>query len=151
LWERLFAPADFMQKGLAASWTRDAVIRNNIANVETPGFKASDLVFEDLLAQALVGSGFKGVKTNERHIDIGPYRRFKGAKTRDGHIDIGEDPEVAPMIVERYDTSMRMDENNVDIEGENVRLAQNTLFYNTLLEKLNGELRRLRLAITEGR
>jgi len=46
---------------------------------------------------------------------------------------------------------MRMDENNVDIEAENVKLAQNSLYYNTLIEKMNSEIRRLRTAITEGR
>jgi flagellar basal-body rod protein FlgB len=44
-----------------------------------------------------------------------------------------------------------MDGNNVDIESENVKMAQNSLYYNTLMEKLNSELRRLRTAISEGR
>ncbi|MDR0490936.1 MAG: flagellar basal body rod protein FlgB [Oscillospiraceae bacterium] len=151
MWDRIFKPADLLQKGLSASWTRNAVIRNNIANVETPGFKASDVVFEELLAQALEGSGFKGAKTHERHIDIGPYKQFKGVKTHEGHIDIGDSPSVDALIVERGDTSMRMDGNNVDIEAENVRLARNSIYYNTLMEKLNSELRRIKLAVTEGK
>ena len=46
---------------------------------------------------------------------------------------------------------MKMDGNNVDIDYENVELAKNTLYYNTLVEKLNSEFSMLRLAITEGR
>jgi len=135
MWDKIFKPIDLLQKGLSASWTRNAVIRNNIANVETPNFKASDVEFETLMAQAIEGSGFVGTKTHPKHIDI-------------GGTDIDS---VTPRIYERKDKSMRMDGNNVDIEDENVKLAQNSLYYNTLLEKLNSEIRRLRMAITEGK
>ena len=135
MWNNIFKPMDVLQRGLSASWTRNAVIRNNIANVETPGFKASDVEFETLFARALEGSGFVGVKTHPKHIDIGSGN-FNNLNAR---------------IVERTDTNMRMDENNVDIEAENVKLAQNSLYYNTLMEKLNSEIRRLRMAISEGR
>jgi flagellar basal-body rod protein FlgB len=135
MWNDLFMPLDIMQKGLSASWTRNAVIRNNIANVETPGFKASDVEFRTQFAQSLQSE------------------RFKGTKTHPGHIDIGASniPAFETRIVKRDDLSMRMDGNNVDIESENVKLAQNSLYYNTLMEKLNSEIRRLRAAISEGR
>ena len=136
MWDKLFKPVDLLQKGLSAAWTRNAVIRNNIANVETPGFKASDVEFETLMAQAIDVSSFKGTKTHPRHIDIGGAASLSSVK---------------PLIAERRVLSMRMDENNVDIEDENVKLAQNSLYYNTLLEKMNSEIRRLRMAITEGR
>ncbi|MCL2046279.1 MAG: flagellar basal body rod protein FlgB [Oscillospiraceae bacterium] len=135
MWDNMFKPVDMLHQGLSAAWTRNAVIRNNIANVETPNFKASDLQFEEHMARAISGSGFTGTKTHERHIDIGT-----------GNIDT-----VAPRITERQGLSMRMDGNNVDIEDENVKLAQNSLYYNTVLEKLNSEFRRLRMAISEGR
>ena len=135
MWNKIFKPVDLLQRGLSASWTRNAVIRNNIANVETPNFKASDVEFETLMAQAIEGAGFVGTKTHPRHIDIG----------------VNELDSIRPMIVERKNLSMRMDGNNVDIEDENVKLAQNSLYYNTLLEKLNSEIRRLRMAITEGK
>ena len=135
MWDKIFKPMDLLQRGLSASWTRNAVIRNNIANVETPNFKASDVEFETLMAQAIEGSRFVGTKTHPRHIDIGA----------------AELDSVRPRIVERKNLSMRMDGNNVDIEDENVKLAQNSLYYNTLLEKLNSEIRRLRMAITEGK
>ena len=147
MWDKLFRPVDLLQNGLEASWRRNTVIRNNIANVETPGFKASDVEFESLLVKALEeeqsGSGFVGAKTHEGHRDIGSgVRKEKSAE------DIMS---VGPQTVKRGDTSMRMDGNNVDIESENVKLAQNSLYYNTLVEKMNSEIRRLRMAITEGR
>jgi len=137
MWEKMYKPMDLLQKGLSASWQRNAVIRHNIANVETPGFKASVLEFESLFAKALREDvGFVGTRTHEGH-------RFLGT-----HTDIMT---LQPSVTQSRTLSMRMDGNNVDIENENVRLAQNSIYYNTLMEKMNSEIRRLRLAISEGR
>ena len=154
MFDNMFKSTDLLQKGLSAAWTRNAVIRHNIANVETPGFKASDIEFETLLVRALedTGGGFRGAATHEWHID---RKGFIGSKTHPKHLDIGSGlsgiESVEPRLVKRENLSMRMDGNNVDIEDENVKLAQNSLYYNTLLEKMNSELRRLRMAITEGK
>lgn len=136
MWDDLFASADLLQKGLHASWVRNATIRNNIANSETPGFKSSEVVFESLVSEALSETGFKGKLTREKHIEIG------GAENLE---------DISERVVKIKDTSMRMDENNVDIEAENAKLAQNSIQYNTLLLKLNSELNRIKLAVTEGR
>jgi len=135
MWDKLYKPMDMIQKGLSASWMRNAVIRNNIANIETPNFKASVLDFESLLKRALDESGFVGTMTHRGHRELG----------------VTSLENVRPLISESRDLSMRMDGNNVDIESENVKLAQNSIFYNTLVEKLNSEVRRLRMAISEGR
>jgi len=141
MWNNMYKSVDLLQRGLSASWTRNAVIRNNIANVETPNFKSSDVEFESLLARALLedNSGFKGTMTHPRHIEIG------------SGYDRADISEITPQLYKRQDTSMRYDGNNVDIEAENVKLAQNSLYYNTLIEKMNSEIRRLRTAIMEGR
>jgi flagellar basal-body rod protein FlgB len=124
-----------LRRGLDAAWTRNAVIRNNIANVETPNFKASEVEFESLLARSLqASSSFQGAVTHPRHIEF---------SSRTGP--------VTHRIVQRRDTSMRLDGNNVDIEAENVRLAQNSIWYNTIVEQMNGEIRRLRMAIQDTR
>ena len=158
MWDNMYKSMDLLQKGLSASWTRNAVIRNNIANVETPNFKASDVEFESLMERALMEDCCHSrlLSTHEWHID---KKGFKSATTHDKHIEFGngfckryEDvSSVTAQVNLREDTSMRMDGNNVDIEDENVKLAQNSLYYNTLLEKMNSEIRRLRMAINEGR
>lgn len=134
MWDKLFESADLLQKGLSACWTRNAVIRNNIANVETPNFKSSDVEFETIFAETLGIGGIERKTTNEMH--------YGGGR---------ELSSVSAVIVENDGTSMRMDGNNVDIEAENVKLAQNSIEYNTILSKLNSELRRIKLAINEGR
>ena len=135
MWDKLFKPVDVMQRGLSAAWMRNAVIRNNIANVETPRFKASVVEFESIFAKAIDEGGFAAARTHSGHREFGT----------------GTLSNVTPMIRQSRELSMRLDGNNVDIESENVRLAQNSLYYNTLMEKLNSEIRRLRMAIAEGR
>jgi len=137
MWDRMFRSMDVMQRSLSASWHRNAVIRNNIANIETPGFKASRVEFESILARTVRDTtGFRNSMTHPGHRD------FRGR---------GDIMSVQPHIYQSRALSMRLDGNNVDIESENVALAQNSLFYNTVTEKLNSEIRRLRTAISEGR
>jgi flagellar basal-body rod protein FlgB len=144
MFDKMYDSIDLLQNGLSAAWTRNAVIRNNIANAETPGFKASDVEFESLLRNALneQSGGFVGWKTHPKHRDIGSGTR----KT-----DLSTLSSISPQVVKREGTSMLMNENNVDIDAENVKFAQNSLYYNTLLEKMNSEIRRLRMVISEAR
>lgn len=132
----IFESTKHLEKGLDAAWLRNQVISNNIANAETPGFKSSSVEFESVFAAALDDtSGFDNKITRDKHISFS-----------------NTDPDgVVPTVVKNSGTDMRMDGNNVDIDYENVELAKNTLYYNTLVEKLNTEFSMLRMAITEGR
>lgn len=131
----MFKSTKVLEKALDASWTRNKVISNNIANVDTPGFKAQKVEFEDFLAQAIDNRAIKGTITNEKHIPIGA----------------GSLHNVQMKISQDSTTSMRLDGNNVDIESEMAQLAKNNIQYNALVEKLSGEFSRLRTAINEGR
>lgn len=133
----LFSPTmDLLGKGLDAASLRNRVIANNLANVDTPGFKRSEVLFEEELRKAMNQQGkITGYLTNERHIPIG------GRPAVD----------VKPQVVVRNDTAMRNDGNNVDIDREMAALAKNTILYTALAQELNGEFTKLRTAITEGR
>lgn len=123
-------------KGLDAASLRNTVIADNLANVDTPGFKRSDVVFEDELRKAIAGNGkIKGFITNEKHIPIG------GSTAAD----------VSPQVVKENDTSIRNDGNNVDIDREMAALAKNTITYLTETQLLNDEFSKIRSAIFEGR
>ena len=138
MWNKLFSGVNLLETGLRISWTRNAVLRNNIANAETPGFKSSDVEFEDILTRSLETVVCKD--------------DFKPKLTRSKHIDFTWQPlDVSPRIVKNEDRSMLFNENNVDVEAENVKLAQNSLYYNTLVAKLSGELTRIKLAVREGK
>lgn len=124
----LFSNVNLLEKGLDASWLKNQVIANNIANVDTPNFKSSSVAFEDAFQAALEDDG------------------FSAKKTRDGHIDF-ESQSIEAAVQTNTDTSAGLDGNNVDIDYENAELAKNSILYNTLIEQVSSEFRKLDSAI----
>lgn len=134
--ERILNRTGIMEKTLDAGWARNEAISNNIANVDTPGYKRKTVEFEEMLNQAMDKNGLKGFRTDPRHIPIG----------------IPDIDEVGIKVVEDKSTlSYRLDGNNVDIENEMALMAKNTIQYNTVTQKLSGEFRKLKSVISEGR
>ena len=132
--DKLFSGTSSLERGLDASWMKNKVISDNIANADTPNFKSSKVEFKNLLNAEISKDG------------------FTARKTRKGHIDFtNESSDSLLTITENTDTTMRMDGNNVDIEYEASELAKNSIYYNALAQKLNSEFARLRSAIKEGR
>ena len=108
---------------------RHAVTAENIANVETSGYKAKRLKFEELLAGQ--GPSIEGYRTDPAHLPIG--RR-----------DIED---VAPQQVDRrtgYDNGI----NDVDIDQEMAELATNDLSYRLATRLLSMRYGMLQTAIT---
>ncbi|UOO38800.1 flagellar basal body rod protein FlgB [Oscillospiraceae bacterium CM] len=130
----MFSSVNTLQKGLNASWLRNEVIANNIANVDTPGFKASHVQFEDLMAEAAGSDGgtLSMETTNDKHLG------FSGGAAISS---------VEPQVVTDETTSTRLDGNNVNIENEMVELAKNSINYYTTVTKINSEFRKLNTAI----
>lgn len=126
---------NYLGRGLAAANLRQEVISNNIANVNTPNFKKSDVVFEELLAKE-IGMDDSGrlplVRTHDRHLPVG---MIGGAKAS---------------IQEDDTTTMRVDNNNVDIDIEMASLAKNQLYYNAMATELGGYVNKLKNIITSG-
>lgn len=136
MFDKMFSNVSLLKKGLDASWLKNEVISNNVANVDTPGFKSSSVDFESVFKDALDGDS-----------------DFVGFKTREGHIDIGVEDvsDLNAKIIQNNETSMKLDGNNVDIDSEMTELAKNTIYYNMLSIKVSKELGRIRMAITEGK
>lgn len=130
----MFGEVEKLKTGMDATWKRSEVILNNMANADVPGFKRSTVRFEEYYQAALMegDSAFKLKQTREKHIDIG-----------------SANPPVMQVETDTS-TSMRMDENNVDIETEMTDLTTTVLQYQTLQTKLVGEFGQLRIAITGG-
>jgi len=136
LFDSMFGMTNALEKGLDACALRNQVIADNIANADTPGFKASRVKFEEYVKSAIEeGGGLALKQTREKHMDIGTPG-IEG---------------VRPQVVADTGTTMRMDGNNVDVEYEMNELAKNNIEYYALLQKMNSEFIRLRTAITEGR
>lgn len=122
-----------LSHALDGSALRNEIIANNIANVDTPNFKRSEVLFEDQLRQLLIDSNqtTRLKVTNPRHIQV--------TKTKEA---------FKPEIYQLNDLSYRNDNNNVDIDVETAKMSKNYLFYDALSTSMTQEIRLLRLAIT---
>lgn len=125
---------DYAQRGLQAANMRQEVISNNIANVNTPDFKRSDVIFESMLAKEM-GLG------EDKH-------KLKMVRTRDRHLPQAENGRAAAFIQLDNTTTMRVDGNNVDIDAEMASLAKNQIYYNALAKKVGGYVQSVKNVIT---
>lgn len=127
-----------LEKGLDTESLRRKVIGNNIANVDVPHFKRSEVNFESELKRAIreretvEANRTPARLTDERHIPFHIARDVKG---------------VQPRINLDYSTSMRNDGNNVDIEKEMVDAAKNKMRYDAMITSLGHNFRMLKMSI----
>lgn len=122
-----------LEQALAASSLRQKVISNNIANVNTPGYKKSEVRFEDMLQSAMNGDRIPLLQTNPRHLPL----QQSGIPT--------------PQVNVIGNTSMRTDGNNVDIDIEMANLAKNSIYYDAIAQQLGSYFSVIKSAIKEGR
>ena len=124
----------FLEKALDGSARRHEVMTNNIANVDTPNFKRSDIPFEEELKRAMESSSTISVQT-----------------TNPKHMSLQSSDEPSFVVVQSNDLTMRKDGNNVDIDKEMTEMAKNNVYYNAYLQMLTSKLTMLKYAIQEGK
>ena len=112
-----------LEKAADASWLRDQCISNNIANVDTPGYKRQDVDFESVLEKEL---GYRRTESMDEKV----------ANVKLSRLKVGAYTDAAGF-------SYRTDRNNVDIENENVLLARNQLQYQGLMRSITSEFENL--------
>ena len=122
-----------LEKGLDLALLRRKVLANNIANIDVPHFKRSEVSFESDLKRALdqkkAVNEESALRTHHPlHIKKRSYPAIGEVKAR-VHID--------------HNSTMRNDGNNVDIEDEVTKLVRNQLQYNLMIERLGGSFRHL--------
>lgn len=135
--EQIFGSSNFnyMPRAMTAASIRQEVIANNVANVNTPNFKKSVVEFEELLAREIYGEDDDG--------------KLKLVRTHDNHLPIEQLPfHAEPTITQDNSTTMRVDDNNVDIDIEMASLAKNQLYFNAIATEFGGHVSRLKNAIT---
>jgi len=109
------------------------VISSNIANADTPGYKAKAMDFETALRTALdVGDQLKMEVTQEKH--IAPQ---------------SQDP-IHPEIFDDPNGVESMDGNTVERAAEMAKMAENQLLYDASIEMMKKKIGMLRYAINEG-
>ena len=127
LMSNAFDYVNVYDKGLDASWLRMTTIANNIANVDTPNYKRTEVDFQDVLDHELRRTRFSKVDPAVKSLDLDDL-----------------DPYV---YVDHGNFSYRIDRNNVDIDTENVELASEQLRYRMITTYTNSELTRFTTAI----
>jgi flagellar basal-body rod protein FlgB len=101
------------------------IIASNIANADTPGYKAKRVEFEDALARALDVDGELSMKSNNgRHFDVGS----------------GGFANLEPEIIEDPNGIVSPDGNTVNREDEMTEQAKNKILYDALVQLANKKL-----------
>jgi flagellar basal-body rod protein FlgB len=119
------------QHALLVRSDRAEVLASNIANADTPGYKAKDLDFADALAGAQRGQSYRMSRTHQKHFDL------------EVNLDPGE----------KYRNPMQPDTgdgNTVDVQIERNNFMQNSLEYQTSLSFLNSKISGLKKALSSG-
>ena len=122
-----------LQRALDGAWQRERAIANNIANSETPGYKAINVSFEDSLEREIrkIGNSTQTKEQiNQALEDI-----------KNSEINVFSD----------YSTSERADGNNVNLDLENIEMAKTQIQYTYLTRSMTDMFARLRYAISEGK
>ena len=114
-----------LDKALDASNLRETVLTNNIANVDTPGYKRREVDFASLLREELDKTKWESL---DQKVDKLNLTRLNAT----AHYDRAA-----------YGYDYRLDGNNVDIETENVMSVENQLKYMYLMEGINQEFANL--------
>lgn len=119
-----------LQKALDGAWQRQRAISNNIANHETPGYKAIKVNFEDSLNREIrkLDQSMGNLEESLREI-------------KSANISVYSDES----------TSNRADGNNVDMDLENIEMAKTQIQYQYLTRSMTDMFSRLRYAISEGK
>lgn len=111
-----------LDKAADASWIRNDIITNNLANVDTPNYKRKDVQFETYLIAQVAGGD--SLDENINGIDLSNL--------------------TPTTYVDQASLSYRMDGNNVDIDTETAEFAKNQIRYYTLLDSMTQEFSRIK-------
>ncbi|MFT5755381.1 MAG: flagellar basal-body rod protein FlgB [Alteromonadaceae bacterium] len=107
------------------------VIAGNIANADTPGYKAKGMDFNKMLAQASHKQQAGMSRTNDKHFDI--------------RMELNNNTQFR--IPNQPDTG---DGNSVDVQVERNLYLENSMKYQASLQFLNGTIKAMKKAITGG-
>ena len=114
---------------------RHNVISANVANAETPGYKAKKLDFEQALSRALDVEGLGKMHTSDKN-----------------HYLVGKGPisGVRADVYDNPDVNMSNDGNTVDLEREMADLAANTMLHRAAIQLINKKLATMKYAASDG-
>lgn len=116
-----------LDKAADASWTRETLIANNIANVDTPGYKRQDIDFQSVLKEELGNYKYMNLDQKMSSVKLSNLN--------------------AEVYTDHSSYSYRLDGNNVDIDTEQVELASEQIKYQALTTSITSEFQRLQTVL----
>lgn len=124
-----FGYVNVLKTAADASWLREEVLTNNIANVDTPNYKRQDVEFSTYLNSAIeqAASPASALTQKVNNIDL--------------------DNITTRTYTDNASLSYRLDGNNVDLSTENAELASEQLNYTALIDSINNEFSRMKAVI----
>lgn len=120
---------------LGATSRRHDLIANNLANVDTPGYKRKSLRFEAELKRSLQNEKELVLPlriTDERHFSGTSQKKYNSVEAK---------------VWEEVDTNYKNDKNNVDGEAEMSNLVKNYFHNSGIINSVNAQFRRLKSVI----
>ena len=119
-------------KSLEVAEQRMKVLAANVANADTPGYKARDIDFVAAMREAGAGD-------------------IRMTTTQAGHIALPGTDTVAGKVQYRVPSQPSLDGNTVDAQQESAAVAETAVRYQATLTFLNQRIKGLMTAITGGR
>lgn len=119
-----------LESGLTYAAVKQKTIAQNIANVDTPNYKAKDVSFKQMLSEATTNN-LSANKTDTKHID------FQAETT-------------TPGVYSYSNLNYRQNGNGVDMDKEQASLAENSIYYNALVERVSSKYNTLQTVLKGG-
>jgi flagellar basal-body rod protein FlgB len=120
-----------LTKSMDLTWKRNQALAANIANAETPQYRAVEVTFGKELERAFGGTNESVMRTNSEHLDVGQNQSSRFVPDLSGQT--------------------KPDGNNVDIDLQMGRLAQNSGDFMNAARLIRRQIGMIKNAIREGR
>ncbi|MGE8657313.1 MAG: flagellar basal body rod protein FlgB [Achromobacter sp.] len=133
--DRLNEDFRFFQQSLSLRAQRQEVLSSNIANADTPNYKARDFDFKAAMQNAMEGS----MRLPDTSLSLTSARHIPAKAVSEGPIQ----------MLYRLPYQPSLDGNTVDMDIERVQFADNTLHYQSTMQLLTGRIRTMMAAIQD--
>ncbi|PTN11799.1 flagellar basal body rod protein FlgB [Nitrosomonas aestuarii] len=130
---KLDKTVNFHQQALSLRAARQEILASNIANADTPQFKAKDIDFSSVLQETLSSKAKATTLTT----------------TSSMHISTNKGNGISNNTLYRVPLQPSADGNTVDMDSERTRFADNSIKYDASLTFISGQFRNLMSAIQE--
>ncbi len=133
--DRLSEDFSFFQQAIGLREQRQEVLSSNIANADTPNYKARDFDFQTAMSSAMDNR----MRLPDTSLTLTSARHIPGQATTPSPVE----------MMYRLPYQPSLDGNTVDMDIERVQFADNTMHYQSSLQTLSQRMKTMLMAIQE--